>query len=129
MNIKSGIDLVAINRIQKDAQNPQFTSRILTPTEQQYVRQKQAQSGSTNQSIANTIGGLFAAKEAVSKALGTGLLNGIGFADITIDHQNGAPVVLLSKKAQKLLSKPYCASVSISHDGGFAIAVCTIIEY
>jgi len=129
MNIRSGIDITSVERIQKDIENPQFLARILTPIEQEYVAQKRAQKGSTNESVASTIAGIFAAKEAVSKALKTGLLRGIGFADISIDHENGAPIVVLSEKAQKLLSPSHKTSVSISHDAGLAIALCTIIEF
>ena len=130
MNIRSGIDITAVERIEKNAENPRFLSRILTSVEQKYVQQKREQKGSTKTQIANTIAGIFAAKEAVSKALQTGLLKGIGFADITIDHaEGGAPVVLLSQKAQKLLSAAHKTSISIAHDGGFAVAVCTILEF
>ena len=90
-------------------------ARILTKTEQEYVNKKQSQKGSSMLSISNTIAGLFAAKEAVSKALQTGLLQGIGFADITIDHNGGAPIVCLSQKAKKLLSKGFLLDKITEH--------------
>ena len=128
MNIRTGVDIIDVKRIEKNAKNPRFLARILNSIELTYVQGKSAQKGATEAQVANTIAGLFAAKEAVSKALQTGLLQGIGFADITIDHKGGAPIVVLSKKAQKLLSTGYSISVSIAHDGGFAIASCTILE-
>ena len=52
----------------------------------------------------------FAAKEAVSKALGTGFQNGITLKDVEITHNTlGAPIVTLYNKA---LMRAFQASVS-----------------
>lgn len=129
MTIKTGTDIVQIKRIQKLAKNPAFLKRILTPTEQEYVQKKAERTNVKKMQVFATIAGLFAAKEAVSKALQTGLLKGIGFADITVSHtKTGAPVILLSAKAKKLLNDSHSISISISHDGEYAIATCTILE-
>ena len=76
--------------------------------------------------------GRFAAKEAVAKALGTGIgTKGVSFADMEIlSDAYGMPCVTLTGKALQVYKekKGRSISVSISHDGGFAIAVCHI-EY
>lgn len=129
MTIKTGTDITSIKRIQKLVKNPAFLKRILTPTEQEYVQTKASRPNAKKSQICATIAGLFAAKEAVSKALQTGLLKGIGFADITIDHApSGAPIVVLSATAKKLIKGDYSISISISHDADFAIATCTLLE-
>lgn len=129
MIIRTGIDIIGVVRIQKAAQNSRFLPRILTQNERTYVESKLREENGKKTLPYETIAGLFAAKEAVSKALGTGLLKGIGFADIQIDHENGAPFVVLSQKALKRLAKNHSVAVSIAHDGGFAIANATILEW
>lgn len=127
MTIKTGIDIIRVERIQKASQNSRFLHRILTESEIGYVESKMVDENGKKVLPYETIAGLFAAKEAVSKALGTGLLKGIGFKDIEIGHNNGAPFVILSPHAAKMLSKTYSAAVSIAHDGGFAVANASIL--
>ena len=70
--------------------------------------------------------GLFAAKEAVAKALGTGF-TGFGFADIEIlPEENGRPTARLTGGALNALPLPARIHVSISHDGGLALAFAVI---
>ncbi|MDD3324984.1 MAG: holo-ACP synthase [Sulfurospirillaceae bacterium] len=73
-----------------------------------------------------TAAGFFAAKEAVSKALGVGISEKCGFFDIKIhkDSQN-APYFTLSKKLIDTFQIVDTA-LSITHDGGFAIAVAVL---
>ena len=73
-----------------------------------------------------TIAGFWAAKEAIAKALGCGIGKELSFKDITIYKKpSGAPHFSLSPKAlQRFPIKS--ASLSIAHDGGFAIAVVAI---
>ena len=70
--------------------------------------------------------GFWAAKEAISKALGTGIGRECSFFDIKIEKtKRGAPYFLLSKR----LIEKYSiidTSLSITHDGDYAIAVCEI---
>jgi len=72
------------------------------------------------------LGGLFAAKEAVLKALGTGWSEGVGFRQVEIRRSAaGAPEVELhavaAQRAQQLGVRQI--HLSISHDGGVAAAV------
>lgn len=76
--------------------------------------------------ISQNIAGIWAAKEAVSKALGVGICEDFGFLDVEIlkDTKN-APKLKFSPKAQKKFAIK-SSSISIAHDGGFAIAVAAV---
>ncbi len=111
-----GIDIVEIARIEKIVQkSPQrFLSRIFCDEEIALVK--------TPQSIA----GFYAAKEAVAKALGCGIGKECGFFDIRIHKdEKGAPWFTLSQKVAEHYAITETA-LSISHDGGFAVAVATL---
>ena len=71
----------------------------------------------------NVIAGNFAAKEAISKAIGTGF-RGFGLKDIEVLRDElGKPVVNLSDKIYKLLDvKEFNMHISISHSKENAIA-------
>lgn len=73
-----------------------------------------------------TASGFWAAKEAFSKALGTGIGNECSFHDITIfKTPKGAPQLRVSQKIiEKFNIKDI--SLSITHDGDYAIAVVAI---
>ncbi len=73
-----------------------------------------------------TAAGFWAAKEATSKAIGTGIGSECSFSDITISKTpKGAPVISLSKKIIDSFNISD-TSVSITHDGDYAIAVVAI---
>ncbi len=73
-----------------------------------------------------TAAGFWAAKEACSKALGTGIGSECSFFDITISKTpKGAPLITLSDKVQKNFNIKD-SSLSITHDGEYAIAVVAI---
>ncbi|QOY55561.1 holo-ACP synthase [Candidatus Sulfurimonas marisnigri] len=73
-----------------------------------------------------TASGFWAAKEACSKALGVGIGSECSFHDITIDKTpKGAPILKLSKKIIDNF-KITDSSLSITHDGEYAIAVVAI---
>lgn len=116
--MKIGTDIVEINRIEKALTHfgDKFKQRFLNPQEIKLV-QKTA-----------SIAGFWAAKEAISKALGCGIGSELSFHDITIEkNTRGAPIFTLSKEAQKV-HQIKASSLSISHDGGFAIAVVVISQ-
>lgn len=75
-----------------------------------------------------TAAGMFCAKEAFSKALGTGLV-GFSLRDVQLLHdENGAPYLKLSGNAKTLAAQRNMRfSVSISHTG--SIATATVIGY
>ncbi len=73
-----------------------------------------------------TASGFWAIKEATSKALGVGIGAECSFHDIVISKtQKGAPQITLSDKVMKNF-KIKDTSVSITHDGEYAIGVVVI---
>ncbi len=119
MIIGIGTDIVKISRIGNlhDKRGKNFAKRILSALE----LEKYQQSSVKKHFLAKK----WAAKEAVSKALGTGFSQGIIFTDITIDHNTqGQPLVLLTGKAkqhaQLIGIKKW--SISISDEKNYAIA-------
>jgi len=74
----------------------------------------------------STAAGFWAAKEACSKALGCGIGNECGFHDIILSKSSkGAPQIALSPKVQDTFAITNF-SVSITHDGDYAIAVVAL---
>ena len=70
--------------------------------------------------------GFWAAKEACSKALGCGIGHECGFHDIVISKTlKGAPQLALSARVQENF-KITDTSISITHDGDYAIAVVAL---
>lgn len=109
-----GCDIVGVSRIERLRSNPRFSEKVYTTCEQEYL---------TNHS-AQTAAGLWAAKEAVCKALGTGF---VGFTpkDIETRHtQSGQPYVLLHNGAAHIAAA--CGfdhiHLSISHEQEQAMA-------
>jgi holo-[acyl-carrier protein] synthase len=66
----------------------------------------------------------YAAKEAVLKALGTGLAGGIEWIDIGVVRADGPPMVQLSGKAKEVADAQGITDwkLSLTHAGGIAIA-------
>ncbi len=116
MTLRSGIDTIEISRLEeiRPAIRARFIQRVFTEVE---VAQARDQS--------DALSGVFAAKEAVSKALGTG----IGFVrwrDIEIVHlPSGRPTVKLHGNAEIVARELGLTewSVSISHDRNKAVAM------
>ena len=112
-----GIDLVEIRRIEKSIRNPRFCSRVLGKTEYAQLEMR----GFPVQSVAAS----FCAKEAFSKALGTGIR---GFALTDVDllrEESGRPRLHLTGNAAKLAAARGLAefSVSVTHTKEYAAAV------
>lgn len=114
--MKIGTDITVISRIDKSYQKfgKKFLDRFLNESEQKLSTKVES------------IAGYWASKEAISKALGCGIGKELSFLDIIIykDSKN-APHFKLTPQAQKI-HKIQSSSLSISHDGGFAIAVVII---
>lgn len=115
-----GTDLCEIARMQRAMENPRFVLRICTPAERERLESL------CPERRAERLAGMFAAKEAVAKALGTGFV-GFGFADIEIlAEPSGRPTARLTGSALNTLSQPSRIHLSISHDGGLALAFAVI---
>ena len=75
---------------------------------------------------ASTATGFWAAKEAASKAIGTGIGKECSFFDIKISKsKKGQPLLKYKKHIRKKFNIKE-SSLSITHDGGFAIAVVVV---
>ena len=73
-----------------------------------------------------TAAGFWAAKEACAKALGTGIGSECNFHDISITKSpKGAPILTLSDRLLKAFNIKN-SSLSITHDGDYAIAVVAL---
>lgn len=84
-----GIDIIEIDRIKQALCNPKFISRVFTLQEQRYCDSRGAMRSAS-------YAARFAGKEAVLKALGTGLVGG-QWQDIQIlPDEQGRPVVSLT---------------------------------
>ncbi len=107
--IAVGTDILKVERIEQvvDRLGDKFVRRILTESEQaEYRASKQS-----NRLLAKR----FAAKEAVAKALGTGIGRGVSWQDIQIEHDsNGAPLVRLRGGASEVAARRGGARVELS---------------
>lgn len=112
-----GTDIIEIERINKALLNtPQFMEKSFTIKEREYFKLRK--------DAVESIAGNFAAKEAVSKALGTGF-RGFGLMDIEILRDDlGRPVAFLHGKAQHIGKEKDIVNiwVSISHCKVYATA-------
>lgn len=117
-----GSDIIEINRIKEAInKNNRFLDRIFTEEEIKYFKSK----GFKYESIA----GNFAAKEAISKAIGTGI-RGFNFKDIEIlRNELGKPIVKTYNTLTDICIKYNVIDikVSISHCKEYAIANAIII--
>ncbi len=109
-----GIDIVSIERIEKMLQK--FGNKAL----QRYLNESEINIVTSTQTAA----GFWAAKEAFSKALGVGIGKECSFLDIEIvKNKKGKPY--FAPTTIRKFNLKY-ADLSISHDGGFAIAAVII---
>lgn len=117
MILGHGIDLVDIARIGKLVANAAFVRKIYTPAEQSYCMDRA--------DSAACYAARFAAKEAVAKALGTGIGAHASWLDIEVRNDRvGAPSVTLSGAAARRAHEMGVERwhVSFTHDGGMAMA-------
>ena len=116
-----GIDLTDIERIAQmiEKHGQHFLDRCFTATEQSY-----AEKGMTARRT-EFLAGRFAAKEAILKALGTGITEGIQWTDVEVIRTgNGKPEVRLYNKAAEMAEEAGMIHwhVSISHIKSHAMA-------
>ena len=114
-----GLDVCEISRMEKLLANERFLNRYFSPEEREYIRGK-------GKSGAQSMAGIFAAKEALVKALGLGIVNA-ELKDIGVTHDKyGAPSYVLQGEYARLAEDKRISSfyLSISHDAGVAAAMC-----
>jgi|TARA_B110000503_G_scaffold133152_1_gene210185 holo-[acyl-carrier protein] synthase len=125
MIIAIGTDIVEIERIAAvlERQAERFVERILCPSE----REQYAARGKPVAFLATR----FAAKEAIVKALGTGIGHGVSFQDMQISNDDkGAPHVELSGGAAGVMQSLGGQRVllSLADERDYAIAYAVLSE-
>ena len=117
-----GTDIAEIERVEKALarSGDAFAKRILTEQELEKFSSVKQQG--------RFLAKRFAVKEAASKALGTGIAQGVTFQDFTISNDElGAPILKLSNKALELAEKKNVTSVHLSISDERHYAVATVI--
>ena len=116
-----GVDIIEIDRIEKAIKKQNnFLEKIFTNKEIEYFQNRKMN--------IEVIAGNFAAKEAISKALGTGF-RGISFLDIEVLRDElGKPLVNIENKIKKNIEyilgdrQAYKIHLTISHSKSNAVA-------
>jgi holo-[acyl-carrier protein] synthase len=118
-----GTDIVSVDRLKKSLKNKNFLNRLFSKEEVS----KCSQLVNSNNCYAKR----FAAKEAFSKALGTGISKGINFKEIIVmNEKNGKPFIKLRGKTlltiKKKIKKKLIIALSLSDEKKYAVAFVTI---
>lgn len=121
MIVGIGVDIIEIERVEKAIENTKsFLDKIFTEKEKEYFESRGMNS--------EVIAGNFASKEAISKALGTGI-KGFSFKDIEVLRDKlGKPIVILHNGASRIGNNIVGENnllkihLSISHNKSNAIA-------
>ena len=119
-----GTDVVNINRIKRSLKNKNFIWRLFNKNE--------IKKCSSQINKANCYAKRFAAKEAFSKAIGTGISRGINFDEIIVYNiKSGKPGIRLLGKTKKIVEKipkkkKNNIYLSLSDDKPFAVATVVI---
>lgn len=114
-----GVDMVKVERIARSLERfgDRFVGKILAPNEMSAWRE-------AHNPVA-LLAKRFAAKEAVAKALGTGMRGGVHFPQIVIHRKrSGAPEVVLSGAAAKRAEtlKVMATHITISDEEEYVVA-------
>jgi holo-[acyl-carrier protein] synthase len=118
-----GIDIIEVARIQASHERfgERFLNRILHPNEISYCLSYKVP--------APFLAARFAAKEAISKAFGTGIGAQLGWRDMEVGRKpSGEPFVILHEAGQELLQQRGARAVliSLSHTQTYAAAVAIL---
>src|SRR6267378_3249389 len=118
-----GIDIIEVARIRSSYERfgERFLNRILHPNEIAYCL--------SHKVPAPFLAARFAAKEAISKAFGTGIGAQLGWQDMEVARKpSGEPFVILHEAGQKLLQARggRAVLISLSHTQGHAAAVAIL---
>ena len=122
--VGNGVDIVENSRIKKSIKNIKFIKRIYSSEE---VKKSKLKTDKVSYFAKR-----FAAKEAFSKALGTGISNGINFNEIVIlNKKSGKPYINIIGQTKKILDKKFKKkkskiSLSLSDEKKYAVAFVTI---
>jgi len=117
-----GTDIAEIERVEKalSRSGEAFAKRILTDVEMAKFDSLKQQG--------RFLAKRFAAKEAASKALGTGIAMGVTFHDFTVTNdEHGKPVLALANKALELAQSKQINHIHLSISDERHYAVATVI--
>ena len=122
MIVGIGNDIIEIERIEKAISKEGFKNKIYTQRELENIEKR----GNRTETYA----GIFSAKEAISKAIGTGVRE-FSLIDLEILNDDlGKPYVVVSEKLDKILKnkkESYQIEISISHSKKYATAMAIIL--
>ena len=122
MIIGIGNDIIEIERIEKAISKEGFKNKVYTQKELENIEKRGDR--------VETYAGIFSAKEAISKAIGTGVRE-FALTDLEILNDDlGKPYVVVSEKLDKILrnkKEDYQIEISISHSKKYATAVAIVI--
>jgi len=122
MIVGIGNDIIEIERIEKAISKEGFKNKVYTQRELENIEKR----GNRTETYA----GIFSAKEAISKAIGTGVRE-FSLTDLEILNDDlGKPYVVVSEKLDKILKnkkESYQIEISISHSKKYATAMAIII--
>ena len=118
-----GTDIVSVDRIKKSLKNKNLLTRLFCKEE----ISKCSKLINANNCNAKR----FAAKEAFSKAVGTGISKGINFNEIIVmNERNGKPFIKLKGETMRSIKKKFKKklkiSLSLSDEKKYAVAFVTI---
>ena len=121
MIVGIGNDIIEIERIEKAISKEGFKNKIYTQRELENIEKR----GNRTETYA----GIFSAKEAISKAIGTGVRE-FSLTDLEILNDDlGKPYVVVSEKLDKIIKSKkddYQIEISISHSKKYATAMAII---
>lgn len=125
-----GVDIIRVERVAKLAKESK-AKKVFTEKEFNYARTKSSNKtyGEVCCPMDNTFAGLFCAKEAFLKALGIGIGDEFALNEVEVAHEvSGKPYIVITDKIKDYLKKQNLSVVNltISHDGGMAVAVVEI---
>ena len=121
MIVGIGNDIIEIERVEKAILKEGFKNKVYTQKELENIEKR----GNRTETYA----GIFSAKEAISKAIGTGVRE-FSLTDLEILNDDlGKPYVVVSEKLDKILKnkkEDYQIEISISHSKKYATAMAII---
>lgn len=122
MIVGIGNDIIEIERIEKAISKEGFKAKVFTQREIENIVKRGNRS--------ETYAGIFSAKEAISKAIGTGVRE-FSLTDLEILNDDlGKPYVIVSDKLNKIIQSKkenYQIEIAISHSKKYATAMAIIL--
>lgn len=122
MIVGIGNDIIEIERIEKAISKESFKIKIYTQRELENIEKRGDR--------VETYAGIFSAKEAISKAIGTGVRE-FSLTDLEILNDDlGKPYVVVSERLDKIIKSKkenYQIEISISHSKKYATAMAVIV--